>query len=256
MSDQLAGKVAIVTGARRGIGRAEALTLARAGANVVISDVFDDDELRAVAEEIAAAGSEALALRCDVTKKDDIDVLVQHTVARFGRIDILVNNAQTGLTPVPWEDLTDELVTQSFESGPLASYRLMQAVFPLMKQQRWGRIINTASGASRGGVENFGHYAMAKGAVASLTYAAATDWSRYGITVNVIFPAILTSALQSYLDATPGAKEAMEARIPVHYIGDAEADLGPIILFLASDASAYLTGHPFFIDGGAANAPR
>ncbi|MFG2937833.1 SDR family NAD(P)-dependent oxidoreductase [Streptomyces sp. NPDC048282] len=252
----LEGKVAIITGARRGIGRAEALTLASAGATVVVSDIVLDDEMRSLQDEVAEAGSKSLALVCDVTKKEDIDNVVAQTAEQFGRIDILVNNAQTGLTPVPWEELTDELVTQSFQSGPLASWRFMQAVFPYMKAQGWGRIINTSSGASRGGVENFGHYAMAKGAISSLTYAAATDWGKYGITVNVIYPAILTASLKSYLDSTPGAQAAMEAQIPVHYVGDPLKDLGPIVLFLASDASGYLTGHPFFIDGGAGHGPR
>ncbi|MFG2943418.1 SDR family NAD(P)-dependent oxidoreductase [Streptomyces sp. NPDC048282] len=252
----LEGKVAIITGARRGIGRAEALTLASAGATVVVSDIVFDEEMKSLQDEVAAVGRKSLALECDVTKKEDIDNVVARTAEQFGRIDILVNNAQTGLTPVPWEELTDELFTQSYESGPLASFRFMQAVFPYMKAQGWGRIINTSSGASRGGVENFGHYAMAKGAISSLTYAAATDWGQYGITVNVIYPAILTPSLKSYLDSNPAARTAMEARVPVRYVGDPLDDLGPIVLFLAGDASGYLTGHPVFIDGGGGFGPR
>lgn len=252
----LQGKVAIVTGARRGIGRAEALTLARAGANVVACDIVSDEELASLQDEATGAGSEILAMACDVTKKDDIDNVVARTIERFGRVEILVNNAQTGLTPVPWEELSDELFTHSFESGPLASFRFMQACFPSMKAQGWGRIINTSSGASRGGVENFGHYAAAKGAIASLTYAAATDWGQYGITANVIYPAILTPSLKAYLDTEPERRAQMEARVPVRYVGDPLDDLGPIVLFLASDASGYLTGHPFFIDGGSGQGPR
>ncbi|MEN2742853.1 SDR family NAD(P)-dependent oxidoreductase [Microbacterium sp. X-17] len=252
----LEGKVAIITGARRGIGRAEALTLAGAGAKVVVCDIVFDDEMTSLQDEIAAAGGESLAFACDVTKKDDIDHVVAQTIATYGRVDILVNNAQTGLTPVPWEELSDKLFTQSFESGPLASFRFMQACFPYMKAQGWGRIINTSSGASRGGVPNFGHYAAAKGAIASLTYAAATDWGQYGITANVIYPAILTPALKGYLEAEPSRRAEMEARVPVRYVGDPLDDLGPIVLFLASDASGYLTGHPFFVDGGAGQGPR
>ncbi|MFV0252112.1 MAG: SDR family NAD(P)-dependent oxidoreductase [Beutenbergiaceae bacterium] len=252
----LEGKIAIITGARRGIGRAEALALAGAGASIVASDLVADDELSGLTDQVSALGAESMVLECDVTNAEHIDRVVGQTLEQFGKVDILINNAQSGLTPVPWEDMTDEIMTQSFTSGPLASYRFMQACFPHMKQQGWGRIINTASAASRGGVENFGHYATAKGAIASLTYAAATDWSRFGITANVIFPAILTPALKSYLDSTPGAQAAMEAQVPVHYIGDPLNDLGPVVVFLASDASQYLTGHPFFIDGGAAHGPR
>jgi NAD(P)-dependent dehydrogenase (short-subunit alcohol dehydrogenase family) len=250
----LDGKVAIVTGARQGIGKAEALALASEGAKIVACDLNDD--LTSLKDEIIAVGSECLALKCDVTQKDEIQNVVTQTIEKFGKIDILVNNAQAGLEPVPWENLTDELVALSLNSGPVASWRFMQACFPYMKAQGWGRIINTASGASRGGVSNFGHYAMAKGAIASLTYAAATDWSKFGITINVIFPAILTDSLKSWIDGSPERRRSMEATIPVGFVGEPSRDLGPVVVFLASDASRYMTGHPFFIDGGGARAPR
>jgi NAD(P)-dependent dehydrogenase (short-subunit alcohol dehydrogenase family) len=96
---------------------------------------------------------------------------------------------------------------------------------------------------------------MAEGAIASLTYAAATDWSRFGITVNVIFPAVLTPSLKAYLDSNPEQRKAMEARVPVGHFGAPCTDLGPVVLFLASEAPGYLTGHPFFIDGGPGQGP-
>ena len=250
----LDGRVAIVTGARRGIGKAEAVALAAAGARVVACDLIED--MAELSEEIAAVGGECLTLKCDVTKKDEIQRVVDTTIARFGKVDILVNNAQAALEPVPWEELTDELVELSLSSGPVASWRFMQACYPHMKAQKWGRIINTASGASRGGVANFGHYAMAKGAIASLTYAAATDWSRHGITVNVIYPAILTESLKAWIDSDPEHKKALEAEVPVGFVGEADTDLAPIIVFLASEGARYMTGHPFFIDGGGSKAPR
>lgn len=251
----LQGKVAIVTGARRGLGRAEAKALAAEGATIVACDLVYQD-LLALQDEIAASGGECLPLRCDVREKDQIDAVVDKTIEKFGKIDILVNNAQGALETLEWEDITDEVIATSLFSGPVASLRFMQACFPSMRAQRWGRIINTASGAARGRVSNFGHYAMAKGAIASLTYAAATDWSKFGITVNVIFPAIVTEQLASWMAGSPERRQAMESQIPVGYIGEAERDLGPVIVFLASDASRYLTGHPFFIDGGAGYAPR
>jgi NAD(P)-dependent dehydrogenase (short-subunit alcohol dehydrogenase family) len=251
----LKGKVAIVTGARRGIGKGEAKALAAEGARIVACDMVYE-ELLTVRDEIAAWGGECLPLRCDVREKDQIQNVVSKTIEKYGKVDILVNNAQGGLEPVVWEDLTDELVEMSLYSGPVASLRFMQACFPYMKAQKWGRIINTASGASRGGVPNFGHYAMAKGAIASLSYAAATDWSKFGITVNVIFPAIITEPLKRWMAGSPERREKLESGIPVGYIGEPERDLGPVIVFLASDASHYLTGHPFFLDGGAGNGPR
>jgi len=251
----LDGKVAIVSGARRGIGKAEAKALAAAGAKVVACDLVYED-LVAVQDEIAASGGECLALQCDVRDKAQIDDAVNQTVEKYGTVDILVNNAQGGLDPVPWEDLTDEVVATSLYSGPVASLRFMQACFPHMKKQNWGRIINTASGAARGGVPNLGHYAMAKGAIASLTYAAATDWSRLGITVNVIYPAVVTDPMKEWMAISPDNRQTIESAFPIGYAGDPHHDLGPVIVFLASDASRYLTGHPFFIDGGAAYGPR
>src|SRR5271166_1578375 len=251
----LDGKVAIVTGARRGIGAAEAKALALAGAKVVACDLSCDD-LVPIRDEISAQGGEFLALQCDVREKDQIENVVSRTVDEFGRVDILINNAQGGLEPVEWEQLTDEVVSISLYSGPVASLRFMQACFPHMKDQRWGRIINTASAASRGGVANLGHYAMAKGAITSLTYAAATDWSRFGITVNVVFPATATEPMKQWMAISEDNRQTIESAFPVGYVGESERDLGPVIVFLASDASHYLTGHPFFIDGGASNGPR
>jgi NAD(P)-dependent dehydrogenase (short-subunit alcohol dehydrogenase family) len=254
-SGVLDGKVAIVSGARRGIGKAEAKALAAAGAKVVACDLVYDD-LVGVQQEIEGSGGGCLALGCDVREKSQILNVVNQTVEKYGKVDILVNNAQGGLDPVPWEDLNDDLVATSLYSGPVATLRFMQACLPFMQEQKWGRIINTASGAARGGVSNVGHYAMAKGAIASLTYAAATDWSRFGITANVIYPAVVTDAMKDWMAISPENRQTIESAFPVGYPGDSDRDLGPVIVFLASDASGYLTGHPFFIDGGAAYGPR
>ncbi|MBX7433921.1 SDR family oxidoreductase [Mycobacterium sp. Y57] len=251
----LDGKVAVVSGARRGIGKAEAMALAGAGAKVVACDIAYDD-LLGVQAEIEAAGGQCLALQCDVREKEQVQEVVDKAVEKFGTVDILVNNAQGALDPVAWEDLTDDIVATSLYSGPVATLRFMQACLPHMKKQGWGRIINTASGAARGGVGNLGHYAMAKGAIASLTYAAATDLSRLGITVNVIYPAVVTDAMKDWMAISDENRRTIESAFPVGYVGDADKDLGPVIVFLASDASGYLTGHPFFIDGGAAYGPR
>ncbi len=251
----LEGKVSIVTGARRGIGKSEAEALAAQGCAVVICDIVYD-ELIVVRDAIADAGGRCLALPCDVREKDQINDVVNQTVSQFGKVDILINNAQGAVDPLEWEDIDDETIQTSLYSGPVASLRFMQACFPHMKKQNWGRIINTASGVSRGGVSNFGHYAMAKGAIASLTYAAATDWSRFGITVNVIYPAILTEGMKAWMELSAENRVMIESSFPIGYPGDTEKDLAPVVVFLASDAAGYLTGHPFYIDGGAAYAPR
>lgn len=250
----LSGKVAIVTGARWGIGKGEAKAFAAAGAKVVACDL-DFEGLLTLQEEIAAAGGECLPLQCDVREKDQIQNVVNKTIAKYGRVDIMMNNAQA-TKEGPLEDATDEIVSLSLNSGPVASLRFMQACFPHMKAQGGGRIINTSSGGAKGGVPNVGPYAMAKGAVASLTYAAATEWSKYGITVNVLFPAMLTEKAEAWFDSVPGRRQAREAIVPVGYLGNAERDLGPVVVFIASDASHYMTGHAFYIDGGAGYGPR
>ena len=254
-SRPLNDKVAIVTGARRGIGLAEADALAAAGAKVVACDLAYD-ELVAACAGISSRGDECLPLKCDVRDPAQIREVVDQTISTYGRIDILVNNAQGALDGVPWEDIDDALLDTSLGSGPIASLRFMQACFPHMKAQEWGRIINTASAASRGGAPNLGHYAMAKGAVAGLTYAAATDWSKFGITANVIYPMIATDPLKEWMAQSPDNKALVESHIPVGFLGEAERDLAPLVVFLASDGARYLTGHPFFVDGGAGNAPR
>jgi NAD(P)-dependent dehydrogenase (short-subunit alcohol dehydrogenase family) len=118
--------------------------------------------------------------------------------------------------------------------------------------------VSAADGTSRRFFRtcNKRHYAAAKGAIASLTYAAATDWGQHGITANVIYPAILTPSLKAYLETQPEQRAQMEAQVPVRYVGDPLDDLGPIVLFLASDASAYLTGHPFFVKHGSSRRTR
>ena len=169
-----------------------------------------------------------MALRCDVRDKQQIHDVVDQAVEKFGTVDILVNNAQGGLDPVPWEDITDDVVATSLYSGPVASLRFMQACLPHMKEKRWGRIINTASGAARGGVNNVGHYAMAKGAIASLTYAAATDWSRFGITVNVIYPAVVTDAMKDWMAISEENRRTIESAFPVGFVGEPDATLDPL----------------------------
>ena len=251
----LAGKVAIVTGSRRGIGAAEAVALAAAGATVVICDLVLE-ELLTVKARIEGDGGTCLAVKCDVSQKAQVAHVVDETICAYGRVDVLVNNAQGAMDPTPWADISDEMLMTSLMTGPVASYWFMQACFPHMKDQGHGRIINTASAAARGGIANLGHYAMAKGAIASLTYAAATDWGEFGITANVIFPGIESESLTQYLSDKPELRAHYEANIPLGHFGNPSADLAPVVVFIASDASRYLTGHPFFIDGGVAHAPR
>ena len=250
----LAGKVAIVTGARRGIGAAEAHALAAAGSAVVICDLVYED-LLTVRARIEDAGGTCTAVQCDVSQKAQVAQVVDETISAYGRVDILVNNAQGAMDPTSWADISDDMVMTSLMTGPVASYWFMQACFPHMKNQGRGQSLIRRQ-RRRGGIANLGHYAMAKGAIASLTYAAATDWGEFGITVNVIFPGIESESLTEYLSDKPELRAHYEASIPLKRFGNPSTDLAPVVVFIASDASQYLTGHPFFIDGGVAHAPR
>ena len=206
----LAGKVAIVTGARRGIGAAEAVALAAAGSTVVICDLVYED-LLTVKARIEDAGGTCMAVKCDVSQKAQVTQVVDETISAYGRVDVLVNNAQGAMDPTSWADISDDMLMTSLMTGPVASYWFMQACFPHMKTQGRGRIINTASAAARGGIANLGHYAMAKGAIASLTYAAATDWGEFGITANVIFPGIESESLTAISSGQAGTARALRS---------------------------------------------
>ncbi|MCW2623263.1 MAG: Short-chain dehydrogenase [Frankiales bacterium] len=258
----LDGKIAIVTGAGRGIGRAIAEEYAAEGARVVVAS-RTRSTVDEVVEGIRARGGEALGITCDVGSADQIRSLVEQTVTAFGGVDILVNNAQSFGTkeaprnssePTALEDVSEAEWDWNFETGVKASLRAMQAVFPHMKARGGGRILNF--GSRRGIMCNpeSASYNCNKEAVRALTRTAANGWGQYGINVNVLNPVILTDAAQSVFDDHPGQREQTEAMIPLRKWG-VPRDAARVAVFLAGPDSSYLTGMTFVVEGGLTTLP-
>jgi NAD(P)-dependent dehydrogenase (short-subunit alcohol dehydrogenase family) len=254
MGIELDGKVAIVTGAARGIGKGMATALLKAGAAVTITDIRQEtlDETSAAFDKMK--GARHLALIADGTKDDDVNNAVRKTVEGFGRIDVLINNAQTAVTGVNIEDQTVADVMVGIDTGFLASFRYMKAAFPYLKEAQ-GTIVNFASQAGLIGNVGMIGYNAAKEANRALTRTAARDWAQYNITVNTIIPGMITEGSKEFFDANPEHYKHSLANIPLGRLGDPEKDAGALVVFLASEGAHYLTGDTFNIDGGRVMRP-
>jgi NAD(P)-dependent dehydrogenase (short-subunit alcohol dehydrogenase family) len=248
MGDRLAEKVALVTAAGSGIGRACALRFATEGARVVVNDILPD-AAEAVVGEIAAAGGTAVAAAGDVSSSERITAIVREAVARFGALDVLLNNAAAPLFGRV-EDMSDAMWRTVFAVTLDATFYGMRAALPVMAAQGRGSIINTASAAGLGGVIGLGAYGAAKAAVVNLTKTAALEGAARKVRVNAICPgSIDTPPLRLFLDALPGGRAAFERQIPVKRIGSPE-EIASVATFLASDEAAYVTGAVIVADGG------
>ena len=246
----VAGRVVIVTGSGQGIGRGIALHLGRNGASVVVAE-WKEHRAKRTVEELSALGAPALAAVCDVSSKAQVDAMVADAVARFGRVDALVNNAQTFRPQAPLATVGDEDVDVFYRSGVQGTLWGMQAVYPHMQRARWGRIVNVASAAGITGMPGYGAYNASKEAIRALTRTAAREWGRDGIVVNCFCPG---AASKRGLDAAARNDDAHREFMRDHPIGrqgDPEDDIAPVVLFLCSDACRYLTGQTLMVDGGA-----
>ncbi len=245
----LDGKTALVTGAGQGVGQGIAFALAAEGARVAVSG-RTASKLETTVAEIAKRGGEALAIPCNVKDPADLAGAVDSTVAHFGGLQILVNNAQE----VPLgalSDVTDEAFTAGFESGPLATLRLMKLAYPHLKGD--GVIVNLASTAAmRWDMAGYGAYAAVKEGIRAITRAAACEWAVDGIRTNVILPHATSPALAWWVENRPEEAAEFQASIPMRRIGDCEDDIGRFVAMLCSDASAYVNGQSIALDGGQA----
>jgi 2-hydroxycyclohexanecarboxyl-CoA dehydrogenase len=246
----VAGKVVIVTGAGQGIGRGIALHLGRQGARIVVAE-WKEHRMRRTVEELTPLGVEALGVVCDVTEKMSIDQMVAKSVDRFGRIDALVNNAQTFRPQAAVELIAAADADVFYRSGPLGTLWAMQAVFPHMRAQGWGRIVNVGSAAGIVGLHGYGAYNMSKEAIRAITRTAAREWGPHGIVVNCFCPGAASKRGSEGVERAAQQGRTLVMDRPIDRLGDPEDDIAPVVLFLCSDACRYLTGQTFMVDGGA-----
>ena len=243
---RLQDKITIITGAGRGIGRVIALRFAQEGARVVIADL-DESTAHAVAAEIAAAGGQALGLKLDVAQPAMVDAAIAETRSRFGRLDVLVNNAGIG-SCVPVLDLTLEEWERNLRVNLTGTFLCAQAAARVMVAQGSGRIINIASiSGQRGGVGRAA-YGAAKAGVIQLTRVMAVELSARGVRVNAIAPGPVDTD-QSRGTHTPATRRAYLDRIPMKRYGQAE-EIAAAAMFLAADESSFVVGHVLNVDGG------
>ncbi|QDX80752.1 oxidoreductase [Denitratisoma sp. DHT3] len=251
---RLSERVAIVTGAGAGIGKGIARRLAAEGAAVLVAE-FNDATGKAVADELRRDfGVRAEAFRVDVCDKGQVQAMVAAAAQRFGTVDILINNAwaaRRGSQPfMPLEAKADEDFDHAFRIGHMAAFWAMQAAFPIMRDKRWGRIINIASLNGVNAHPYTVDYNAAKEALRALTRTAAREWAVHQICCNIICPAAATESYKTFAAAQPENAAELLKLNPMGRMGDPESDIGSVALFLASDDARYLTGNTLFVDGG------
>jgi 3-oxoacyl-[acyl-carrier protein] reductase len=265
----LSGRVALVTGGSRGLGRADALTLARAGADVAIADILVESDLseetdrlgslatvartqglvytESTAEEIRAMGRRALALKCDVTDREQVAATVARTVEELGAVDILVNNAGTLDHVGQFHDQDPDLWERDLRVNLTGSFNCAQAVWPHMKERGWGRIVNMASVAGTLGGFGQASYSTTKAGLLGLTRTLAMEGGRHGITSNAIVPGVIGS--EAFHMANPVMNERIVARTVFKRHGEPQ-DIANAIAFLCSDLAGYITGVGLYVSGG------
>lgn len=246
----LTGKVALVTGASSGIGRAAAMALANQGAKVAVA-ARRVDKLQALAAEIKNHGKEALVLEMDVTKKDQIVAGVAKIVETFGRLDILLNNAGVAEF-APFDTMTEGQWDKTLDTNLKGYFLVAQASAREMTKHKWGRIINISSIASAGvgvGFPQIAQYCASKGGVIGLTEALADELAPVGILVNTIGPGVIETEMTEAMLKDPKQAEALLSRAPLKRAGKPE-EVAAAVVFLASEESSYVTGATLYVDGG------
>jgi 3-oxoacyl-[acyl-carrier protein] reductase len=265
----LSGRVALVTGGSRGLGRADALTLARAGADVVVADLLvesqlseDTDRYGALAtvarqqgmvhteetvEEIRGMGRRALAVRCDVTERSEVAVAVARTVAELGSVDILVNNAGTLDHAAQFQHQSPELWERDLQVNLTGAFNCAQAVWPHMRERAWGRVINMASVAGTLGGFGQASYSTTKAGLLGLTRTLAMEGARHGITCNAIVPGVIGT--EAFNMANAEMNERIVNRTALKRPGEPQ-EIANAIAFLCSDLAAYITGIELNVSGG------
>jgi NAD(P)-dependent dehydrogenase (short-subunit alcohol dehydrogenase family) len=247
---KLDGKVVIITGVGAGLGRQNAVRMAAEGARMAISDLWDN-KLAETAALCNAAGAEVFAIKCDVSKPDELEAMVAGTVEQFGTIDVLVNNANYQADHLPFLEQSEDHLDKAFAVGAYAAWRLMKLCYPHLKGKS-SSIINFVSGVYQSGMAGYSSYAPDKAAIRALSMVVAREWGVDGIRVNNLSPVAWTDTIEHTLapEYTDFVKEEM-SKGPLGRLGDPALDIAPALIFLASDESRWITGQNINVDGGA-----
>src|SRR5690242_6349266 len=265
----LSGRVALVTGGSRGLGRADALTLARAGADVVVADLLVESQLteetdrygalatvarqqgmvhtEETVDEIRGMGRRALAVRCDVTDRAEVDAAVGRAVDELGSVDILVNNAGTLDHAAQFPNQSSDLWERDLRVNLTGAFNCAQAVWPHMRGRGWGRIVNMASVAGTLGAFGQASYSTTKAGLIGLTRTLALEGARHGITCNAIVPGVIGTEAFGFV--APAMQERMIKRTALRRLGEPQ-DVANAIVFLCSDLASYITGVGLNVSGG------
>ncbi len=247
--DYFAGKTIIITGAASGIGRATALIFARERANVVCADL-NADGARATAEAVNGQGSQALALKVDVTARQEVEDMVKRAVDAFGSVQFLFNSAGAAIRRAKFLEIDDALLDKTFDLNVKGTFYGMQAVLPHMLKNKQGVIINMASMAHRrGGPGSSVHYAAAKGAVVTMTLGVAREFATQGIRALSISPGPIKTPFQAAAQSSPALVQQFLEDVPMKRFGEPE-EIGELVLFMCSDACAFMTADTVYVNGG------
>ncbi|HEX3936036.1 MAG TPA: SDR family oxidoreductase [Xanthobacteraceae bacterium] len=247
--DYFAGKTIVITGAASGIGRATALIFAREGANVVCADI-NEQGARDTAAAVNAKGSQALALKTDVTSRTEVDDMAARALAAFGSVQFLFNSAGAALRRSKFLDIDEALLRKTFALNLEGTFYAMQAVLPHMLANKFGVIVNVASMAHRrGGPGSSIHYAAAKGAVVSMTMGVAREFAGQGIRALSISPGPIKTPFQDAAGSSPELVQRFLDDIPMKRFGAPE-EIGELVLFMCSDACPFMTADTVYVNGG------
>jgi 2-hydroxycyclohexanecarboxyl-CoA dehydrogenase len=248
MRGRLTGKVVLVFGGGRGIGRGCALAIASEGATVVVADL-DEASATAVAEEIAGRGATGRGVGCDVVNRAQVKAVIDDAAAEFGHIDGVINLAYAGVARMPLEELTVDLLERELQVGVIGSFNTMMLAMPELKKSQ-GSVVNFASGAGIEGTPSLGAYAATKQGIRGLSLVAAHELGVHGVRINAVCPLGLSPAAEKYYETDPEAYAASVAKVPLRRYGDCEVDIGRAVAFLVSDDARFVTGQTVMLDGG------
>jgi NAD(P)-dependent dehydrogenase (short-subunit alcohol dehydrogenase family) len=245
---RLEGKVILVFGGGRGIGRGCALAIASEGATVVVADL-DEANAQAVAGEIGERGAVGTAAHCDVVNRAQVKAVIDDAASTYGHVDGVINLAYAGVARMPLEELTVELLERELQVGVVGSFNTMMLAMPELKKSK-GAVVNFASGAGIEGTPSLGAYAATKQGIRGLSLVAAHELGVHGVRINTVCPLGLSPAAEAYYEHNPDAYATSVAKVPLRRYGDCELDIGKAVAFLVSDDARFVTGQTVMLDGG------